>query len=89
MSAMSDTGDLGTIVNFLRSSFAIKTAEELCSEICTTLSAFGLNACAHIYLDTTSVYTGTDGAPSELEVNLIDGLFLAPDRLLPLAIACC
>lgn len=82
MSAMSDTGDLGTIVNFLRTSFAIKTANELCSEICSTLSAFGLNACAHIYLDNTAVFAGTEGAPSELETNLIKRIISSPEPII-------
>jgi CheY-like chemotaxis protein len=82
MSAMSDTGDLGTIVNFLRTSFSIKSAEDLCSEICSTLSAFGLNACAHIYLEGTSVYTATDGLPSELEVSLIKRIITSPEPII-------
>lgn len=82
MSAMSDTGDLGTIVNFLRTSFAIKSADELCAEICSTLSAFGLNACAHIYLDNTAVYAGTEGAPSELEVSLIKRIISSPEPII-------
>jgi CheY-like chemotaxis protein len=82
MSAMSDTGDLGIIVNFLRSSFSIKTAEELCAEICTTLATFGLNACAHIYLDDMGVFWGTEGAPSEFEVNLIKRIISSPEPII-------
>lgn len=82
MSAMSDTGDLGTIVNFLRSSFAIKTANDLCSEICSALSAFGLNACAYIYLDDGGVFAGTEGAPSELEMNLIKRIMTSPEPII-------
>lgn len=82
MSAMSDTGDLGTIVNFLRSSFAIKTANDLCSEICSALSAFGLNACAYIYLDDGGVFAGTEGAPSELEMNLIKRIITSPEPII-------
>ncbi|HEY6527876.1 MAG TPA: response regulator [Cellvibrionaceae bacterium] len=85
MSAMSDTGDLGTIVNFLRTSFAIKTIEdlctEICTEICTALSAFGLNACAHIYLEHSGVFHGTDASPSELEINLIKRIIHNPEPI--------
>ena len=82
MSAMSDTGDLGTIVNFLRSSFAIKTAHDLCHEICSALSAFGLNACAYIYLDEGGVFAGTEGSPSELEMNLIKRIMTSPEPII-------
>lgn len=82
MSAMSDTGDLGTIVNFLRSSFAIKTADDLCREICSALSSFGLNACAYIYLDDGGVFNGTEGAPSELEMNLIRRIVNSPEPII-------
>ncbi len=82
MSAMSDTGDLGTIVNFLRTSFAIKTADELCQEICIALSAFGLNACAHIYLEDGGVFGGTEGTPSELEMNLIKRIITSPEPII-------
>ena len=82
MSAMSDTGDLGTIVNFLRSSFAIKTADDLCREICSALSTFGLNACAHIYLDDGEVFGATEGAPSELEMNLIKRILNSPEPII-------
>lgn len=82
MSAMSDTGDLGTIVNFLRSSFAIKTTDHLCQEICTALAAFGLNACAYIYLQEGGVFGGTDGAPSELEMNLIKRIITSPEPII-------
>ncbi|RYE50007.1 MAG: hypothetical protein EOP48_20555 [Sphingobacteriales bacterium] len=78
---MSDTGDLGTIVNFLRTSFSIKTIEELCTEICTALSAFGLNACAHIYLEHSGIFHGTESAPSELEVNLIKRIVNSPEPI--------
>jgi hypothetical protein len=82
MSAMSDTGDLGTIVNFLRSSFAIKTANDLCREICSALSSFGLNACAYIYLDDGGVFDGTEGTPSELEMNLIRRIVNSPEPII-------
>jgi CheY-like chemotaxis protein len=82
MSAMSDTGDLGTIVNFLRTSFSIKTAEELCTDICNTLAAFGLDACAHIYLDDLGVFWSTEGAPSEFEVNLIKRIISSPEPII-------
>lgn len=82
MSAMSDTGDLGTIVNFLRSSFAIKTAPDLCHEICSALSAFGLTACAYIYLDEGGVFAGTEGSPSELEMNLIKRIITSPEPII-------
>jgi CheY-like chemotaxis protein len=74
MTAMTDTGDLGTIMNFLRTSFSISTIEELGQEICNTLKLFALNACVYLHVQTRDTCASTEGQPTELEINLIKRL---------------
>ncbi len=72
--AMLDTGNLGTVMNFMRASFNIKTLEELADETLKALTQFDLVACLHFYTDSQTCTRATDGEPSEIEKNIMERL---------------
>ncbi len=82
LNAMTDTGDLGTLMNFLRNSFNRHDLPGLAKEACATLQQFNLNACLRIYVDETICELSTEGEPSEIEKSVMLRLADSPEPII-------
>lgn len=80
--AMLETGNLGTVMNFLRASFNIKTLDDLAEETIKALQQFNLIASLHFHTDTQNGHYATDGQPSEIEKNIMARLTESQDPII-------
>ncbi len=82
MTAMSDSGDLGVLVNFLRSSFKVNSIAALPNSVIESCNLLGLNIGLYFYRDDMEYFSSTNGNPSELEAELLIRLKDYPDPFL-------
>ncbi len=74
MTAMSDTGDLGIVVNFLRDSFHTSNIEQLGESVINTLGNFGLEASLYMKLDRLETIAGTGAGATTMAMELMKRL---------------
>ena len=74
MTAMSDSGDLGLIVKFMRSSFAAKTPELLAENVIHCLKDFQLEGVVLLKRPGIEAIRSTNGEPCMLEIELLSRL---------------
>lgn len=72
MTVLSETGALGVVVNFLRSSLANETSAQLMSGLLEALSNYGLNAVAYFKAGDILECNATHEISSMLELELIE-----------------
>ena len=73
MEAMTATGELGTLMGFVRTSMAINDFTEISREISRTLEQFGLVGCVLLYKAVGHLLTGCDEKSMEGKVLLTVG----------------
>lgn len=71
MDAMSTSGDLGIVIDFLRQSFAIHDPAELTQALVDTLLRFDLQASVQLVFSQGSFNSGHNGYVSSLEAELL------------------
>ncbi|MDH3325519.1 MAG: response regulator [Gammaproteobacteria bacterium] len=74
MMAMTNTAEIGNILNFYQDSFNINTHEEVADKILDVLSGYGLNAVVGIFALEESVYKSNIGAVRAIEMSVIEEL---------------
>jgi DNA-binding response OmpR family regulator len=71
MTAMSSAAEIGTVLQFLRTSFACPDYAALAREVLQTLAAYGLKASVQIRGQQPQVSVGSDGSSSPLEESVL------------------
>lgn len=69
---MSESGNLGNIISFLRGSFTSKNVIDLLHELVNALRQYGLNAVVSFYADNIREMESTSGEISMLEIELLE-----------------
>ncbi len=89
MNAISDTGDLGVVVSFLRESFNVSSYENLADTIVQSLEQLGLRGRTYLHVEPEGrAYLNRDHNSTELEIELMRRLigrkstFLSKDERL-------
>ncbi|MFL0801291.1 MAG: response regulator [Agarilytica sp.] len=73
-SLISESGNLGNIVNFLRTTFSIKTPESLLEATIESLRLYDLNAVVYFNAAPIRMIDSTSGSPTMLEIELLERL---------------
>ncbi len=73
-SLISESGNLGNIVNFLRTTFSIKTPENLLEATLESLRLYELNSAVYFNAPPIRMTDSTSGAPTMLEIELLERL---------------
>jgi DNA-binding response OmpR family regulator len=81
MSLMASAGDLGVLLEFVRSTFNVKTLEELAKSILLMLSNYQLSASAKIAIEGEPFYFSHQGETSPLEKELLKRITDMSERL--------
>ncbi|WP_455200740.1 response regulator [Kaarinaea lacus] len=71
MSATKDTGDVGTILDFVRSTMKCDAAEKLADLSLYTISSMGLRSSVQIRIGDEVVHKSSDGAINQLERTVV------------------
>lgn len=69
---LSETGNLGTLVNFFRSSYEINNLEDLCRKCVESLESLGCSGVVYGKFNNQRECLATDNLPSMLEIELLD-----------------
>lgn len=80
-SLISESGNLGNIVNFLRASFTITSPENLMSSAVDTLNRYGLNAVLYFNAENIRFTESTNGVPTMLEIELLERMHGYPEPI--------
>lgn len=72
MSVITETGTLGVVVNFLRTSLALDSPQALMDCLLDSLRSYGLNAVAYWRVDDLLECNATDDISSMLELELVE-----------------
>lgn len=81
MTAMSSSGELSVVLDFLRNSFRSKTVEELAALINEGLGGFDIQASFEIRIANQSYHYSTSGEPSPLEKELLARIAIMKERI--------
>lgn len=74
MTAMSNAGELGVVIDFMRRSFAINSVAELAELLLESTSAYGLECTLLLYADQQPYCLSSSASPPPLEQELLQRL---------------
>lgn len=79
---ISESGNLGNIVNFLRASFSLKDAEGLMEATIEAMRQYDLNSVIYFNVGSIVLKASTSGAPTMLEIELLERMYGHPEPIL-------
>ncbi len=79
---ISESGNLGNIVNFLRASFSLKNADGLMEATIDAMRQYDLNSVIYFNSGSIVLKGSTSGAPTMLEVELLERMYGHPEPIL-------
>lgn len=72
MTAMTNAGEMGVVMHFMRESFVCRDFQSLGKEVLGALSAYGLDGAVEIRTETGAEHFSSRGAVSSLEISVFE-----------------